>query len=58
MRKKTILTAAMLFLATTVCQAHTMTLAEADAIIMVLSSIIILLLVSGAFGLHYSRIVY
>lgn len=58
MRKKTILTAAMLFLATTVCQAHTMTLAEANAIIMVLSGIIIFLLVSGAFGLHYSRIVY
>ena len=58
MRKKTILTATLLFIATTACQARTLTIAEADTIIVILSCIIILLLVTGAFGVHYSRIVY
>ena len=58
MIKKTILTATLLFIATTACQARTLTIAEADTIIVILSCIIILLLVTGAFGVHYSRIVY
>ena len=58
MRKKTILTATLLFIATTACQARTLTIAEADTIIVILLCIIILLLVTGAFGVHYSRIVY
>ncbi|UKK62524.1 hypothetical protein L6468_01765 [Prevotella communis] len=58
MRKKTILTATLLFIATTACQARTLTIAEADTIIVILLCIIILLLVTGTFGVHYSRIVY
>jgi AraC-like DNA-binding protein len=58
MGKRTILTTALLFLATTVCHARCLTLAEADTIIMILSFVIILLLILGGYSIHYSRVVY
>jgi AraC-like DNA-binding protein len=38
------------------CNAHVLTLAEADVIIVILFAIVVILLVLGAFGLHYGRI--
>jgi AraC-like DNA-binding protein len=57
MRKKTVLTASLLLLATQYCHAHEHTLAEADAIIIVLAAIVIVLLILGGIGLRFSRII-
>ena len=57
MRKRIALTVPLLILATSYCQAHVLTLAEADTIIVVLLVVVIVLLVLGGFGLHYNRVI-
>ena len=57
MRKRIILTAPMLLLATSYCHAQSLTLEEADALIIILLFAVITLLVLGAIGLHCHRIV-
>ena len=57
MRKRISLTASLLLLATSFCHARAWTLAEADAIIIILLFIVTALVVLGGFSLHYNRIV-
>ena len=57
MRKRIALTAPLFFLATSYCHARALTLAEADAIIMILTFIVIVLLILGGFALHYNRVI-
>ena len=57
MKKRIALTTPLLLLATSYCQAQTLTLAEADTIIVVLIFVVIVLLVLGGFGLHYNRVI-
>ena len=57
MRKRMALTAPLFFLATSYCHARALTLAEADAIIMILTFIVIVLLILGGFALHYNRVI-
>ena len=56
MRKRTVLIASLLLLATAFCHARALTIAEADTIIMILSLIVILLLVLGVISLHYNKV--
>lgn len=54
---KTTLTALLLLLPTTFCHARTLTLAEADTVIMILLFVVLLLLVLWAYALHYNRVI-
>ena len=57
MSKRITLTAPLLLLATTFCHAQSLTLAEADGIIVVLLIVVMVLLVLGGYGLHYNRVI-
>ena len=57
MTKRTSLTALLFLLATTFCHARTLTLEEADTLILILVLFVILLIVLGGVSLHYNRIV-
>ena len=57
MSKRTILSTSLLLLATTYCHARTLTLEEADTIILILVLFVILLIVLGGVSLYYNRIV-
>ena len=57
MTRRISLTALLLLLATTFCHARTLTLKEADTIILILVLFVILLIVLGVVSLHYNRIV-
>lgn len=57
MNKRISLTALLFLLATTFCHAHTLTLEEADTIIIILILSVILLIVLGGVSLYYNRIV-
>ena len=55
MRKRITISAALLLLVTLFCHAQSHTLAEADAIIMVLVFIVIALIIVGIIGMRYNR---
>ena len=55
MRERITITASLLLLATPFCHAQTHTLAQADAIIMVLAFIVIALIVVEIIGMRYNR---
>ena len=55
MTKRIPLTISLLLLATTFCQARTLTMEEANTIIFILVFVVILLIVLGAFSLYYNR---
>lgn len=57
MRKKITLTAMLVFLSTSFCQARAMTLAEAGNIIMILIFVVVLLLALGGYGLYYNKVI-
>jgi len=57
MRVRTIITTALLLLASQTCQARSYTLEEADVIIVMLLLFVILLLVLGGVSLYYNRII-
>lgn len=58
MRKKIALTAPLLLWATQYCHAQAYTLAQANTIIMILVSVVVLLLVLGVYGLRYNKIIH
>lgn len=58
MRKKIALTAPLLLWATQYCHAQVYTLAQANTIIMILVSVVVLLLVLGVYGLRYNKIIH
>ena len=55
--KRLTFTTSLLLLATSVCHARPLTLAEADTIIVVLTIIVIVLLVLMGFGMHYNKVI-
>lgn len=57
MRKRIALTVSLLLLATSFCHARSFTLAEANAIIVILLIVVLVLFVLGGFGLHYNRVI-
>ena len=57
MRKRIALTASLLLLATQFCHAQVLTLAEADAVIIMLLFVVILLLVLGGLSLYHNRVI-
>ena len=56
MRKRIILTVPLLFLATTICHAHSLTLKEADSIIILLLFVVIALIVVVVAGRRQHKI--
>ncbi len=58
MRKKIALTAPLLLWATQYCHAQAYALAQANTIIMILVSVVVLLLVLGVYGLRYNKIIH
>jgi len=57
MKVKTMMVCFFLLLSTQVCKARTITLTEANTIIMILVFVVILLLVFGGVSLYYNRII-
>ena len=57
MEKRLLATASLLFMAIQFCHARSLTMAEADTIIIILIFVVIALLVLGGFSLHYNRVI-
>ena len=57
MKKRIVSSVSMLLLATPFCYANGYTLSDANHIIVILVFIVVVLIVMGAFSIHYNRIV-
>lgn len=57
MRKRIVLSAGILLLATPFCHAHGYTLTDANNIILILALMVVILIVMGCFSLYYTRII-